>query len=165
MIRKLRRRFIRIALIALTAAMVAVTGIVNAANWISVRGELVGTLTLLTENSAMNRADMGTRMAGKSRHTRSLVGESRWFSVFLNEDGEVRNVNLAGMTDLDEEAAKSLALQAAERSGTGAAFLQDYLFIVRDGDRGGRIVWLLDCETRLAAVRKLALISDRKSVV
>ncbi len=38
MIKKLQRRFIRIALIALTAAMVAVAGIVNAANWFSVRG-------------------------------------------------------------------------------------------------------------------------------
>ena len=40
MIRQLQRRFIRIALIALTIAMVLVTGIVNLVNWVSVRGEL-----------------------------------------------------------------------------------------------------------------------------
>ena len=40
MIRQLQQRFIRIALIALTIAMVLVVSVVNAANWFSVRGEL-----------------------------------------------------------------------------------------------------------------------------
>ena len=47
MIKQLQRRFIRIAVVALTVAMVLVVGIVNVANWISVRGELYNTLSLL----------------------------------------------------------------------------------------------------------------------
>ena len=47
MIKQLQRRFIRIAVVALTVAMVLVVGIVNIANWISVRGELYNTLSLL----------------------------------------------------------------------------------------------------------------------
>ena len=39
MIRQLQKRFIRIAVISLTVAMVLVVGIVNVANWISVRKE------------------------------------------------------------------------------------------------------------------------------
>ena len=49
MIRKLQKRFIRIAVLVLTAAMVTVVGIVNTANLISVRNELTGTLRMLAE--------------------------------------------------------------------------------------------------------------------
>ena len=159
MIRKLQRRFIRIALIALTEAMVAVAGIVNAVNWFSVRRELGETLTSLAENRVMTRDDMGGRMAGKSRHARNLVSESRWFSVALSEDGTVRNISLIALSDLEEQTAADLALQAAARGGAGPAFLQDYLYVIREDARGGQTVWFLNCETRLAAVRTLALIS------
>ena len=49
MIKQLQRRFIRIAVVALTVAMVLVISVVNIANWISVRGELSNTLHLISE--------------------------------------------------------------------------------------------------------------------
>ena len=49
MIKQLQRRFIRIAVVTLTVAMVLVVGIVNVANWISVRGELYNTLNLIAD--------------------------------------------------------------------------------------------------------------------
>ena len=52
MIKKLQTKFIRIAVISLTVAMVLVVGIVNIANWISVRSELSDTLNLLAESKA-----------------------------------------------------------------------------------------------------------------
>ena len=159
MIRKLRQRFIRIALITLTVAMVLAVGIVNAANWFSVRSELAETLAFLSENSTMSREDMGGRMDGRDRHARNLVSESRWFSAFLDTDGTLRNVNLSNMPDLDEQEATALAAQAIARGSGGPAFLQDYLYSVRNGPRGGRTVLFLNCETKLAAVRTLAWIS------
>ena len=159
MIKKLRRRFIRIALVALTAAMVLVVGIVNAANWISVRGELTGTLSFFAENSAVSREDMSGRMDPRNRHVRNLAGESRWFSAFLDKDGTVRTLNLANIPGLDEQTAAGLAAQAVSRGGAGPAFLQDYLYVIRDNPRGGQTALFLDCETRLAAVRTLAWIS------
>ena len=51
MIRKLQKRFIRMAVLVLTAAMVTVVGIVNTANLISVRNELQDTLAMLAESS------------------------------------------------------------------------------------------------------------------
>ena len=56
MIKTLQRRFIRIALVALGAAMILVVLVVNAANWISVRKEMNETLSFLAENSAMTWA-------------------------------------------------------------------------------------------------------------
>ena len=160
MIKKLQRRFIRIALVALTVAMVLVVGIVNAANWISVRGELAETIAFLSENEAVPRDDIGRRMMGRNRHARNLVGESRWFSVSWDSSGTQRNINLMNIPELDEQTATDLAAQAISRSDAyGPAFLQDYLYVIRDNPRGGRTAVFLNCETRLAAVHTLALIS------
>ena len=159
MIKKLQQRFIRIALVALTVAMVLVAGVVNAANWFSVRGELSETLSFLSENSTMSREDMGRRMDGKNRHARNLVSEARWFSAYLDEEGTLLNISLMNIPDLDEETAASLVTQAVSRGGAGSAFLQDYLYIFQDNSRGGQTVLFLNCETKLAAVRSLAVIS------
>ena len=44
MIRGIRRRFMRIAIGVLALAMVLVAAIINGANWVNVRSELVETL-------------------------------------------------------------------------------------------------------------------------
>ena len=159
MIKKLQKRFIRIALVALAAAMVLVVLVVNAANWISVRGELGETLAFLAENSDMNGRDaLGGRFGGKNIHARNLVSESSWFSVSFDGGGNQRNMNLASMTGADEEEAASLAAQALQ-SGEKTGFLQDYLYRVENGIGGGKTVIFLNCETKLTAVKNLALIS------
>ena len=48
MIKLLQKKFIRIAMVTLTVAMVLVVVTVNVANWISVRGELFNTLALVS---------------------------------------------------------------------------------------------------------------------
>ena len=158
MIKKLQRRFIRIALIALAVAMVLVVAIVNAANWLSVRKELGDTLSFLAENSAMNREDLGKHLMGKNRHDRNLVSESTWFSVTYDANGTQRSMNLLNMAESDEQTAADLANQAVQ-SGRSSAFLQDYLYLIRENARGGYTVLFLNAETKLTAVRNLALIS------
>ena len=158
MIRKLQRRFIRIALVALAAAMILVVLVVNAANWLSVRRELDNTLSFLAENSAMNREDLDRHLSGKNRHDRNLVSESIWFSVACDTDGTIRSINLLNMAEPDEETAVSLAEQAMQ-SGRKSAFLQDYLYQIRENAKGGCTVLFLNAETKLAAVRNLALLS------
>ncbi len=159
MIRQLQRRFIRIALIALTIAMVLVTGIVNLVNWVSVRGELQETLDFLVESGGTDiRVGPGSRLMGKSKHARNAVHESKWFSVFLNEAGEIRMMNLNSMADADEQTASDLAAQAL-KSGRATGFLQDYIYRISDAPNGGRMVLMLSCETKLTALRTLALIS------
>ena len=52
MIKQLQRKFIRIAMVTLTIAMVLVVGFVNLANWFSVQSELFGTLDQLALSQA-----------------------------------------------------------------------------------------------------------------
>ena len=193
MIKQLQRRFIRIAVVALTVAMVLVVGIVNIANWISVRGELYNTLSLLmpsdatedlpdvpgeppptpetteTETKTETKAQEdesetqakrpeGWPFPDRNRHFRNMVSEANWFTGIVTETGEVSRILLDQMEDLDEETAKALILKAAE-DGRTDGFLQDYLFRIRKRKNGSSRVVVLNCETRLATVRTLVLIS------
>ena len=54
MIRKLRRQFIVITLLALTAAMLFLAGVVNLSNWIIVRRELLDTVALIAQTHTVS---------------------------------------------------------------------------------------------------------------
>ena len=97
----------------------------------------------------------------QDRHARNLVNESRWFSVLSDAEG---NLTLADsdllaeqLPDLDEDACLALAARAVA-SGKSAAFLGDYVFRALTVNDGTLLVFM-SCETRLAAVRTLLLIS------
>lgn len=207
MIRQLQKRFIRIAVLALTVAMVLVVSIVNIANWISVRAELADTLNLLSANSLPeapagmenipsgfpeNTSETAEKTQGRgsksedkpegksddrrndessgfpdfrgewggfrSRHTRNMVSETNWFSAWLDSEGGIAGLSLEDMPILDEEGARSLAQQALD-TGKDTGYIGDYLFLIQTHNgRRSRVV-IMDCETRLASVRTLALIS------
>lgn len=159
MIKKLQRRFIRIAVVALTIAMVLVVGVVNLANWVSVRSELEDTIGFILQNEyPALQEDMKDRPMGKNKHARNLVSESSWFSVYFDEAGNQRMMDLESMTDPDAQLASALAQQAMSR-GAGSAFLQEYLYRIVAQPGGGKTVLFLNCETKLAAVRTLAYLS------
>ena len=200
MIKQLQRRFIRIAVVSLTVAMVLVVGIVNIANLISVRTELSDTLSLLagsdssgeregrepeetsspaegegrdeteTDGPQVSRKEKGKGNsaadatfpprpnAAPSRHFRNMMAETNWFSGIVGEDGGVKRVWMEQMENLDEETAVQM-IQRAISEGKTEGFLQDYMFRVRELRSGDREIILMNCETRLATVRKLMWIS------
>ena len=203
MIQKLRKRFIRIAVLVLTLAMVLVLGIVNMANLISVRNELSGTLSVLAENMIPTRGASGMPegpkepdvpalpelpapeapeaqeeseegdveivdmeeagrafawMRERSRHFRNMVIESSWFIVRFDTEGEVRMRNVSNLADTDQDTFEALARKALE-SGNESGWIRDYCFTVRDEGEWGKAVVVMNCETRMEAVRKLMLIS------
>ena len=159
MIKRLQRRFTRIAVIALTIAMILVVVIVNIANWISVRSELNHTMTFLAENEHVGpRGGSGARLMEKNKHARNLISESNWFSAAFDDSGNLLKLNTDNMAEADDQTAESLALTALE-DGSESAFLQDYLYRVIQTASGRKTIIFLSCETKIAAVRILAWIS------
>ena len=162
MIRGIRRRFMRIAISVLALAMVLVAVIINGANWVNVRGELYETLGYLGEwgrgpQGVGPRGNLPVRKGNPSRHMRNMMNESRFFSVTVSGDGSCA---LSDATRVSEEDADSL-IELATRAlagGRTSGFYGDYLFRV-DGESGERVALFLNCETKLAQVRSLALIS------
>ena len=215
MIQKLQRRFIRIALLVLTLAMILVLAVVNLSNWLSVRRELLHTVSLISASTldgesplppeekaeepapsdALPSVSPGTsnersRSSGNGegirrsplpddladlyrdsrqqlrgdRHARNLINESSWFSLLETGEDTLTLQSAAHVTDLGltEEEMQALALRALQ-SGSECGFVQEYAFQIRTLP-AGRLVCLLNCETRFAAVRTLLLISGLASL-
>ena len=152
MIVRIRRRFIRIAILVLALAMVLVAGSINAANWINVRADLVETLDALSAGGGQP-----ARRGAPSRHLRNALNESRFFTVRLKDDGTYA---LDDFTRADEEGEEALLAIAgrALSGGRESGFSEDWLFAVREV-RGERAAVFLNCESKLSRVRRLALIS------
>lgn len=151
MIRGIRRRFINIALAAIALAMVLVVGIVNAANWVNVRAELMETLSYLSQNG------MQKGRGGNSRHMRNTLDEAQFFWAAQLPGGGWALMDTS--RSASEEAAELLRVaERALNSGRATGFSEDYLFAVVER-RGRSMALFLNCETKLTRVRRLALIS------
>lgn len=157
MIRRIRRRFIRIALTVLALAMVLVAVVINAANWMNVRGELTETLTTLSESGG----SMGRGFGGKGARSRGLqnrLDESRYFTAFIQADGGIALADTSRVTGSTEAELAAIARQALD-SGHDSGFSGSYLYTVSARRDGVKEAVFLNCETKLDAVRRLALIS------
>ena len=150
MIRGIRSRFIRIAVAVLAVAMVLVTVIINAANWVNVRAELIETVSYLGDGGK----SFGRRGSG-ARHMRNALDESRFFSVTVGDDGTCTLRDASRVTQSDSEDLQVLATSALS-AGRDQGFYGDWLYARR---QEGRVAVFLNCETRLTRVRQLALIS------
>lgn len=162
MIRSIRRRFIRIALMVLALAMVLLAAVINAANWVNVRGELTETLTTLAGSG-----DGGTRgFVGKGRRSRGLqnrLDESRYFSVTVRSTGEIVLGDMSRETGYTAQQLTDIAARALQ-SGRESGFADAYLYLVRTQEGGQKNAVFLNCETKLEAARRLALISGAACV-
>ncbi len=187
MIEKLRKRFFRISLIAMTAAMLLVTAAINVINWLNVRSELWGTLSMLAEENIRREQDIpgGYAPAGeesrpgyvpegipdnmsenklpqqedRSRHERNLMTESIFFTARYTGASGTEIMQLPPSGSLTQEEAVSLAEQA--RSGGGnSGIVGEYIFRkYEDNDPDATNYIFLNAETRLSHVRDLVLFS------
>lgn len=83
--------------------------------------------------------------------------ESRYFSVFLNESGEVVLTDTSKIASVDSEAAAAYARTIVEKQSV-QGFLDEYRYIFRSEPNGFRITFL-DCGRSLASFRKFLVAS------
>lgn len=149
MIKKLQRRFIRIALAVLTAAILLAAVTINLANWVALRGEIASEAeTLLTEGHGQNRRNGGN---GRSRKPREADFEARYFLV-TTEAGDL-TADLSHVSSYTQETALQVGRRILQ-DDRASGFLEDCFFLKRNGR-----VLVLNCESRLDRVRRLAFIS------
>ncbi len=164
MIKTIRRRFIRIALFALTIAMIFVSGVINLANWISVRQEMDSTMALLIQydgqisNIEFPANDMDNRVdLPRIKHNREAIYENRYFSILYTAGGDYAVHDMTQIASYSETDAVALA-QSVIKSGKATGFLDDFLYAVYRKDNA-QIIIFLDCGTKLGALRSLLWIS------
>lgn len=182
MINKLRSRFIRIATLSVAAVMLLLTLILNVANYISVDGDLRGTLTLICENRGTIPLPQkpetpdsqtpptppdGADSTGDitppeeppygrgGRFTAETPYSTRYFVLFYDEDGTLTSADLKNIASVTEsDTAEYLA--AAVQHGQGFGRCGSYRFLVSSAD-GGYMAIFLDSYQSLRTMRTVLI--------
>lgn len=152
MVEKYRKHFIRIAMAALSLAMILVVLAINVVNYVSVRSEMVDTMKYLAQSGHM-RGD-----GQKSRHRRNLASEARFFVVKIQEDGSWTILEKREDQEL-EEADLPTVIEKILEGGREEGIYGSYAYTTVSGENPTRLMILLNWETRFASIRSLAIFS------
>jgi len=170
MIKKLQRRVIVIAVCAVAAVMVIIMGVICIAIYIEVISDADATLSVLEENNGnypksddkSNNNNDGLTVGGlgivgfgsKPRQNMSPEApfETRFFVVYLNEDGDAVSVNTGSIAAV----ATDEAIEYAENvygSGRTKGFAGIYRYSVTETGKGAMVLFL-DCSRGLGLFYK-----------
>ena len=160
MIQKLRVKFITASMLSLALVLLVILGGVNAMSYRKVVRDADHILQLLSENRGTFPKPIPP--AGREEKPRPLPGfghglspetpfESRFFSVLLDEEGQVLQSDIGQIAAVDEESAGEMA-QAVWESGNAGGFWEDYRYI-RVTENGGIRFVFLDCGRGLSNFR------------
>ncbi|MGM9635476.1 MAG: sensor histidine kinase [Candidatus Avispirillum sp.] len=177
MIKKLKVKFVVLAMAAVFVLLTVVVAGMNIINYASVVGESDDILSVISKNKGSfpvydirpdadadeNLEDFdgfypedsaGTPASNTGRGSRLPRGmspetpyESRYFSVVLDSSGETVNIDTGKIASVNREAAEEYAREALETDKT-RGFLQNYRFDITE-EQGGVRVTFLDCGRRL----------------
>lgn len=158
MIRKMQRKFICIALVVLSAAMLLLTGVINMVNWVSVQSEIRDTMDMIAEsNNKLTGHPIGKK-DGRFRHDgRESLYENRYFIVIT--DGSELYSDLSHVASYTEEEVQIMSMEVLQQ-GKSEGFYKGCYFRQYQVERDRTAIVFLNCETKLAAVRSLLLISS-----
>lgn len=147
MIKKLKIKFIALAMIAVCVLLTVIVAGMNIINYNAVVSEADRTLKLLSQNKG-SFPDMENK-TGRLPHGMSPEApyESRYFSVLLNDDGEVVYTETSKIVSVDSGTAKDYAQSAIRKSGS-KGFVEKYRYVSYTDSSGTHIIFL-DCGRKL----------------
>ena len=162
MIRRLRRRFIRIATLSVTAVMLLLTVLLNTANYVSTTRELRDMLQLISSNQGtipayhpVGEAPAAPPKAPRPPRDGSFTAETpystRYFVLRYQDDGTLVQADLANIASVTEKDITPY-LSAAVAHGAGYGSYGSYrYYVTRTGD-GRNMAVFLDGYQQLRAV-------------
>ncbi|MGN0655476.1 MAG: sensor histidine kinase [Ruminiclostridium sp.] len=176
MIKRLRKRFIRIAMLSVTIVMLFLSLIVNIANYISTDSDLTEMLDMLCENQGTIPLHSNSGAEGKENtegtdtapnkkrdnqkapFNQEAPYSTRYFYLRFDENGSLVNADLNHIAAITEEDVSEF-LAVAQEHGAGYGYYSDYKYRVVQHDEGHYIAVFLDCYQELRAVKIVAVCS------
>ena len=158
-----RRKFILIAMSAMTACLVLLLTMINLVNAFSVVAEQKDILSILSENGGRFPAFGSPTSKKRPGRTYEITEESehrvRFFVVTVSPEGDVVHVNLQQIAAVDNTEAAALGQKAAA-SDREYGFADSYIYKVstREGSPNTHIIFL-DWQEKLTSVKSFAFIS------
>lgn len=167
MIKKLRIKLIIAAMVSLFIVLVVVMGSVSILNYRELVNKADRTLSILKENDGvfpdMSGIDKDKHFKKEHFVSPELPYESRYFSVFLNDNGEAIAVNTGKIAAVDTSAAIEYA-KLVLRGGHTKGFTDSYRYIMYDSGAETHIIFL-DCGRSISTFRTYMLIGEAVSIV
>lgn len=164
MIKKLRRKFVTVAMCSVIAVLAVIIGIINIAGFYNVSRKADETLAVLSENGGVfpkPEKEKGNKTGGKPLGPHGMSPEApyetRYFSVLFSSSGEIISVNTGSIAAISTEEAMKYARQVYS-SGKTSGFYSDYKYSFSD-DTQGRLLIFLDCGRDLSTLRSFFLTS------
>lgn len=143
MIKKLKNRFIRITMLAVTGVLLLLVISVNTANWISVDSELKSTLKTISDNQgSVPRPAMGDMpknpMDGEKPYS------TRYFVLRYNDSGILVKADLDNIASVSEDNLEPF-LSYAQNHGEGYGSFSGYRCLIVNNGSGRNMAIFLDC--------------------
>lgn len=157
MIRKLKVKFILLAMTALLLLLAVIVTGMNVINYNSIVMDADETLEYLSQNKGRFPELDKTGKKLPPHMTIETPYETRYFSVLLNKDGKAIQTDTSSITAIDPETAVDYAARAME-TGKETAFCGDYRFVVYSEDISTRIIFL-DCGRKLYSFQNFLISS------
>ena len=166
MIRDLRKKFILVAMLSTMLVLTAIMGVVNFSNYREMLDRADEMTALLEQNdgkfpeepSRHEQDDRETPPAkpendekDKSRFSVETPFETRYFTVTVDENGEVTDCDLDRIAAVDEETAEEYT-QTAQQKNKTTGFQGIYRYRVTETEDGAKYVFL-DCRREISNFR------------
>ena len=183
MMKQIRQRFIKIALLALTLAMLLVAGVINAVHYVNTSAELKETMNYIVENynaaygktnsqngenhhgkTASDDSVPQTRQKGNNHHMNTKVEESRYFIAIQSADGELFLGADSKETEYTDDELLTIANDVLS-SDTLSGHTKNYLYQVTEKSDGSKAAVFLNFESQREKVFSLLIISIGACVV
>ena len=150
MIKKLKKKFVLLAMTALIVLLAVLVAGMNIINYTAVVEEADAVLEILSQNKG-SFPDFGGGMGGHLPHDLSpeTPYESRYFSVLVTDSMEIIGVENSMIASVDIETAVEYACIALDR-GADKGFIGEFRYI-RQAESNGRRIIFLDCGRKLNA--------------
>lgn len=150
MIRKLRIKLILVSMLSLLLVLTVIFGVVGILNYRKIITDADRILAILEENDGSfplsehpeeDRSLSEGRQKGDPLFSPELPYESRYFTVFLTEDGMISAVNTGKIAAVDTETAMEYAQEVFDE-GTSQGFIGDYRYTAYTSENEIHIIFL-----------------------
>ncbi|MDO5596827.1 MAG: HAMP domain-containing sensor histidine kinase [Acidaminococcus sp.] len=177
-IHRLRRKFLFLAFIAVVLILAGALGLINTITYMKMRGEVDTLLDVIVQNDGV----LPGHQPGTSTQswlsdpewyndTPEFAHQTRYFSVVLDEKGEIQRLNLSNISAFTELQALEIASRLAETDasqpvrGMFKNKRASYAYEVSGRDAGGKLVVVMDCTRDVGAVEAFSRYSLRFGLV
>lgn len=156
MIKKLKIKFICLAMVSLFLLLAVVVAGMNIINYNSVVIEADKTLDFMSQNKGgfpdLDKGGMGEPLMPEDERLPDHMSpetpyESRYFSVLITDTGDVLQTETSRIASIDEADAKEYALKALD-SEKQRGFVDDFRYVISDEGEGMRLTFL-NCSRNL----------------